>query len=109
MRQICSLQAETGVRWFELRASRLDCGRETHVLVVSEDVTAIKEAEQALGEAAEKLLSLQEEERQRISEELHDSTAQHLAAAGLNLMGLRVQGGRARGAARIAGKDRKLA
>jgi two-component system NarL family sensor kinase len=89
MRQICSLQAETGVRWFELRASRLDCGQQTHVLVVSEDITAIKEAEQALGEAAEKLLSLQEEERQRISEELHDSTAQHLAAAGLNLMGLR--------------------
>jgi len=89
LRQIYSSQAETRVRWFELRASRLDCGRETHVVVVSEEVTAIKEAEQALGEAAENLLTLQEEERRRISEELHDSTAQHLAAAGLNLMGLR--------------------
>jgi signal transduction histidine kinase len=89
MRRICSTQVETSVRWFEVRASRLDCAQETHVLIVSEDITATKEAERELGEAAEKLLTLQEEERQRISEELHDSTAQHLAAAGLNLIGLR--------------------
>ncbi len=90
MRQVYKWQ-ETGggALWFELSASRLDCDRETHFVVVNDDVTAIKEAEQALGEAAENLLSLQEEERQRISEELHDSTAQHLVAAGLNLMGLR--------------------
>jgi two-component system, NarL family, sensor kinase len=34
-------------------------------------------------------LHIQDEERQRIAQELHDSTAQHLAAAGLNVIALR--------------------
>jgi two-component system NarL family sensor kinase len=89
MRQVYAWQEAEGVRWFELSASRLDRDRETHIVVINADVTTVKEAEHALGEAAETLLSLQEEERQRIAEELHDSTAQHLVAASLNLMGLR--------------------
>lgn len=91
MRQVYAWQEAEGVRWFELSASRLDRDRETHVVVINDDVTAVKEAEHALGKAAETLLSLQEEERQRIAEELHDSTAQHLVAATLNLMGLRTK------------------
>jgi signal transduction histidine kinase len=91
MRQVYAWQAAEGVRWFELSASRLDRDRETHIVVINDDVTTVKEAEHALGEAAESLLSLQEEERQRIAEELHDSTAQHLVAASLNLMGLRTK------------------
>ena len=91
MRQVYAWQEAEGVRWFELSASRLDRDRETHIVVINDDVTAVKEAEHALGEAAETLLSLQEEERQRIAEELHDSTAQHLVAASLNLMGLRTK------------------
>ena len=91
MRQVYAWQEAEGLRWFELSASRLDRDRETHVVVINDDVTTIKEAEHALGEAAETLLSLQEEERQRIAEELHDSTAQHLVAASLNLMGLRTK------------------
>lgn len=89
MLQVYAWQEAEGVRWFELRASRLERDRETHIVVINDDVTTVKEAEHALGEAAETLLSLQEEERQRIAEELHDSTAQHLVAASLNLMGLR--------------------
>ena len=89
LRQVYAWQEAEGVRWFELRASRLDRDRETHIVVINDDVTTVKEAEHALGEAAETLLSLQEEERQRIAEELHDSTAQHLVAASLSLMGLR--------------------
>ena len=89
MRQVYAWQEAEGLRWFELSASRLDRDRETHIVVINDDVTTVKEAEHALGEAAETLLSLQEEERQRIVEELHDSTAQHLVAASLSLMGLR--------------------
>lgn len=89
MRQVYAWNATKSVRWFEIRASRLNCERESHFVVVNEEVTAVKEAEQALGEAAESLMTLQEEERERIAEELHDSTAQHLVAAGLNLMSLR--------------------
>lgn len=91
MRHVYAWQEAEGVRWFELSASRLDRDRETHIVVINDDVTTVKEAEHALGEAAESLLSLQEEERQRIAEELHDSTAQHLVAASLNLMGLRTK------------------
>ena len=91
MRQVYAWQEAEGVRWFELSASRLDRDRETHIVVINDDVTAVKKAEHALGEAAETLLSVQEEERQRIAEELHDSTAQHLVAATLNLMGLRTK------------------
>lgn len=89
MRQVYTWREVERVRWFELRASRLE--REEHVVVVNNDVTEIKEAENALGEAAESLLSLQEEERERIAEELHDSTTQHLVAASLNLMALRTR------------------
>jgi signal transduction histidine kinase len=41
-----------------------------------------------VNELSEQLLVLQEEERQRIARELHDSTAQHLVAANLGLAGL---------------------
>jgi signal transduction histidine kinase len=45
-------------------------------------------ATKQVNELSEQLLALQEEERQRIARELHDSTAQHLVAANLGLAGL---------------------
>lgn len=80
---------EGRVHWFQLNAARFECRGETYVVVANEDVTAVKEAQQASGEMAERLLTLQEEERQRIAEELHDSTAQHLVSIGLNIMKLK--------------------
>ena len=80
-----------GVRWFELKASRLVSGKERFVVLVNVDITAAIEAEQALGEAAEHQLTVQERERQVIARELHDSTAQHIIAAGLHLVGLRAR------------------
>lgn len=45
-------------------------------------------ANKKVSELSDQLLALQEEERQRIARELHDSTAQHLVAANLGLSAL---------------------
>jgi len=58
-------------------------GKVTGVAKIARDISARKKAEY------ERLLALQDEERRRIANELHDSTAQHLAAISLNLMRLR--------------------
>ncbi len=72
-------------RWFQLRATRFGTSKETRVVLVHEDVTEIKRAEQELRRLAGRLLVLQDEERRRIARELHDSTAQNLVALAFNL------------------------
>ncbi|MET0531775.1 MAG: histidine kinase [Microvirga sp.] len=52
---------------------------------LSDQVTGAK---RQVSELSGQLLALQEEERQRIARELHDSTAQHLVAANLGLANL---------------------
>lgn len=76
-------------RWFTLKAARLQSGGDSYLIVTNEDTTALKQAERMTGKLCERLLAVQEEERQRIAEDLHDSTAQHLVALGLNLMKLK--------------------
>jgi PAS domain S-box-containing protein len=49
------------------------------------DVTEQRAAEQALRELSGRILRIQDEERRRIARDLHDSTAQVLAALSLNL------------------------
>jgi two-component system, NarL family, sensor kinase len=73
-------------RWFQLRAARFIAGENARVVVTYEDITDVISARAEIGELSERLLVLQEEERRRIAAELHDSTAQHLVAVGLNLM-----------------------
>ncbi|MBQ0823858.1 PAS domain-containing protein [Microvirga sp. HBU67558] len=75
-----------GQRWFQLWANRFLAGGKVRIIVAHEDITDVIDARVAMGEMSERLLTLQEEERQRIAAELHDSTAQHLVAAGLHLM-----------------------
>ncbi len=60
-------------------------GRPTGLLEINRDITEAKRAEQVLRELSGRLLLAQDDERRRLARELHDSTAQSIAALGLNL------------------------
>lgn len=57
-------------------------------LATLHDITEIRQAERALRELSGRLLQLQDEERRHIARELHDHTAQWLAALSMNLSAL---------------------
>ena len=78
-------------RWYRLIAARFAHEGKSFAVVATEDVTDVREAKRALGELSERILTLKEDERQRIARELHASTAQHLAAIGLTAMCLRAR------------------
>lgn len=80
------IASPAGDRWFVIRASRFRIGDEARIIVSHEDVTELMTARASVSELSERLLSLQDDERQRIASELHDSTTQYLVAVGLNLM-----------------------
>jgi PAS domain S-box-containing protein len=81
------------IRWY-LAVAHTERGRAGKPLRVSgvvRDITRRKSAEQTAVELSERLLTLQEKERQQIAEELHDSSTQHLVAIGLNVAQLKKQ------------------
>ncbi|HEU5180378.1 MAG TPA: MASE1 domain-containing protein [Candidatus Polarisedimenticolia bacterium] len=53
--------------------------------VLAEEIVERKQAEKMLRDLSTRLLRIQDEERQRVARELHDSTAQSLTALSLNL------------------------
>lgn len=55
-------------------------------LIVSHDITDRKTAERSLRQLSSRLLQLQDEERARIARQLHDTTAQSLAAMRMHLV-----------------------
>jgi PAS domain S-box-containing protein len=68
-------------------------GRTLQGVVVSlADISERKRAERTLRDLSARLLRLQDEERRRLARELHDSTAQALAAVALNLAAVRRSG-----------------
>lgn len=78
-------------RWFVIhtRPAFDGAGEPESVSGVFRDVTRRVRAQQAADEANRRLATLQEEERQRIAEELHESTGQNLAAVSLILSSLK--------------------
>jgi PAS domain S-box-containing protein len=91
---ICRIHQKGGCqRWLQIdgKYELSETGEPSRHVGVFADITERKALEQEAKELSERLVNLQEEERQRIAQDLHDSTAQHLVAANLNLMNLRAK------------------
>lgn len=88
---VCRSAGAGRASWYRLQATRIHVGRWTGVVVTMDDVSDVHRAKQALSRLSLRLNRVQQQERERIALELHDSTAQHLAAASLNLAGLRAR------------------
>ena len=69
--------------WHQMRCTRIGTGGERHLLVVHEDITNARNLENALRQLPARLMQSRDEERRRISRELHNSTAQNLLGATL--------------------------
>jgi len=88
----CRIKRKDGAhRWLQIdgtfeAAGTSECSRLVGVVA---DITTRKRLEARAERLSERLVTIQEEERQKIAQELHDSTVQHLVAASLTLMSLR--------------------
>jgi PAS domain S-box-containing protein len=79
--------------WANLTASicRDAAAEPRFVIGLVEDITERRQAEAELRELSGQLLRLQDDERQRLARELHDTTAQELAAISMNLAVLKAR------------------
>jgi len=76
-------------QWHCINVCRLTGAGHSYVVVTDEDLTETDIARETRSEVLRRFQAIQENERQRIAIGLHDSTAQHLTAIGLNLMALK--------------------
>ena len=83
------VEFEGQTRIKQLRMGRFAFGQEPLLVMTHEDVTNITSAYREVDVLSEQLLATQEDERQRIARDLHDSTSQHLVATSLALSCLR--------------------
>ena len=72
-------------RWALFSAAIVDIGGTQRLLSFVRDITEHRRTDAELRELSGRLLQLQDQERRRIALELHDSTAQTLAALAMNL------------------------
>lgn len=74
-------------RWFLGRLNRIAgaAGQGHSICLLVREITDRKRAEEATQRLSRRLLQLQDEERRRMARELHDSTAQQLAALEMQL------------------------
>ena len=77
-----SLKIEGETRFYE---SRIVPCPDRKLFSVARDITELKRAEIELQQLSSQLVRLQDDERRRISRELHDTTAQHLFAITINI------------------------
>ena len=79
-----------GIHWFRVYVKRVDLHTtRTELAGVMVDITDQKETEQAARELSARVIRAQEQERKRISRELHDSIGQYLTAVNFTLASLR--------------------
>jgi PAS domain S-box-containing protein len=81
------VRKDGGVVWVRISSTLLRDIRNnpSHAVVIVEDITERKRVEEQLGTLSRRLLHVQDEERRRLARELHDSTAQSIAAMCMNL------------------------
>jgi PAS domain S-box-containing protein len=94
LRDFRVVRRDAEVRWFIMR-THTEFRKDNTPLRISgvfRDITRRVIAQQEAEQLGRRLLTLQEEERRSIAEELHDSTAQHLVAVNLNLAALKARG-----------------
>ena len=81
------VRKDGGVVWTRVSSTLLRDGtnRPSHAVVIVEDITERKHAEEQLSALSSRLLHVQDDERRRLARELHDCTAQSIAAMCMNL------------------------
>jgi PAS domain S-box-containing protein len=91
---VCRIRRKDGAhRWLQIdgKFTTTAASGALRLVGVVADVTSRKQLERKAARLAQRLQTVQEEERRNIAQELHDSTVQHLTAASLALMGLKRQ------------------
>lgn len=73
------------IKYFDVSAALIDYRNERSILAIFRDASERKEYEKNLRGLSNQLLATQEEERKRISRELHDEIGQTLAAMNINI------------------------
>jgi PAS domain S-box-containing protein len=78
-------------RWLQIdgKFAAAAAGEPLRLVGVVADITKRKALERRARSLSERLVTMQEEERRAIAQELHDTTAQHLVAASLTMMRLK--------------------
>ena len=81
------LRPDDSVRWIRDRAFPIldENGKVCRIAGIAEDITEQRESQMRLRELTGQLLHAQDEERRRIARDLHDVTAQNLAALAIGL------------------------